>query len=135
MASTLRAKLLAQTKRKSVTITPAFLDGVPVRLPVMSVGERRDLITATTNDEGERDAAHFEAMVVIACAYDAKGEKLLSDGDRDALVELPSSVLDELAAPALQINGLLIGGVETARKNSNATPSDSTSTDSPNVSA
>jgi hypothetical protein len=136
MASKLRAKLFAQTKRKFKLITPAFFDGDAIELREMSVAERRDLIAATADEEGERDSAHFEAMVVIACAFDPEtGEKVLGDADRDTLIELPASVLDEIALPALTINGLAIDSDETALKNSATTPNVSTNTDSPNASA
>lgn len=132
----LREQILARRDAPGLTITPSFLDGQAVDVVIMTVAERRDLITQATNDEGERDAAEFEALTVIHCVCIAgTKERLFKLGDKDALMELPATVLDELAEPALRINGLLISSVpdvETARKNSRATPSGSPNTDLPN---
>lgn len=131
----LRERILAQ-KAKAVVVTPSFLDGQSVEVRVMSVKERRDVFQAANNDDGNQDAAQFEAAVVIACTFDHdSGQRVFQMTDQEALAELPSDVLDQLAEPALRINGLLIGGVEAALKNSATTPSASASTGSPNASA
>lgn len=103
---------------------------------MLTVAERRDLFQQATNEDGEQDPAVFEAMAVIHCVcIPGTRERLFKIGDKESLTELPAPVLDELAEPALRINGLLISGVKTALKNSAPTPSASTSTDSPNGSA
>lgn len=134
----LRERILAQSKRKTVTVSPEFLQGSEtetIELVEMTVGERSALVSATYEDGQLRDSAEYEAMVVIACARDPKTQaNVFTTGDRDTLMSLPASVLDAIAAPALRINGLMIGGadVDTAVKNSDATPSSSLSSDSPN---
>lgn len=113
----LRDSILAQ-KPKSQSVTPSFLDGQTVEVRVMSVKERRDMLAAANDDEGNHDAAAFEAAAVIACTYDPEtGRRVFEETDKEALTELPSNVLDELAEPALRLNGLLVAGVEAALKN------------------
>jgi len=135
----LRELVLARRVPKGELITPSFLDGQTVEVCIMTVGERRDLMAQAKNDQGEADPAEIEALVVIhtACIPGTR-ERLFTLGDKDALIEMAATELDELAEPALRINGMAKGGVpdlETARKNSSATPSEPLITASPNGSA
>lgn len=136
---TLRERVFAQRQGKRVRVSPAFLEGAEIELCEMTVGERRDLIERSSAEDGTRDAAQFEALVVIACARDPETKKpVFTLGDRDTLVDLPASVLDALAEPALRMNGLLLNGapdVGAGLKNSNAIQTSSANSDSPNGSA
>jgi hypothetical protein len=129
----LREQILAKSARKAKRVTPSFLDGQEVEIREMNVAERQGVINGSMRvtkviEDGEviekrdMDSAELEALVVIACTFDpGTGAKVFEDGDREALVAMSSSVLDELAAPALVLNGLAVRTVETARKNSSAT--------------
>lgn len=121
MSNALRDNILKQRKPKSRPITPTFLAGTDTPtadVRVMSVGERSDLITASTDGSGDRDSAVFLARLVIETVYvPGTDDKVFSPADQDTLKALPSNVLDELAAPALEINGLMMGAVAVAEKN------------------
>lgn len=135
-SNALREAIFAQRgKAPTKKIYPSYLDGREIEVKVMTVGERRDLLDNTERGEGERDSAEFIALLVIACAIDPETkEPIFTIGDRDTLIDLPSTVVDEIAGPALLINGLLMSSapdVGAARKNSTATPSASESSDSP----
>lgn len=121
MSNAIRDNVLKQRKAKARVIQPSFLAGTDtpdVEIRVMSVGERSDLITATTNTDGDRDSAAFLARIVIETAYTpGTDDKVFGPADQDTLKALPSDVLDELAAPALEMNGLMIGAVRVAEKN------------------
>lgn len=132
----LREQILARRDVRGEIVTPSFLNGQTVEVCVLTVGERRDLFAQATGEDGAQDPAVFEALTVIHCVcIPGTRKRLFTQGDKDTLIELPAPELDELAEPALRVNGLLISGVRTALKNSAPTPSESSSTDSPNASA
>lgn len=119
--STLRENVFKKRKPRSVTIRPSFLadsDTPDVEVRVMTIRARSDMITESTQDDGERDSAVFIARLVIETAFvPGTEDKVFARADQEALAELPSDVLDELAEPALRINGLMIGAVQAAEKN------------------
>lgn len=113
----IRETILAQ-KSAGETITPKYLDGQAVRVAVMSVGERRDFLKASNDENGEQDSALLEAAIVVECVRDpATGDRVFGATDIEALVNLPALVLDELAEPCLRVNGLAVGSVDAALKN------------------
>lgn len=117
----LRESIIAQ-KAKKKTITPSYLDGKEVEIRVMSVGERRDFLKSSNDEDGNQDAALLEAAIIIECVYDPEtGKRVFEPTDRDTLVSLPAPILDELAEPCLEINGLLVNSVDAALKNLKAT--------------
>lgn len=74
-------------------------------------GKQRGMIfeAATTikpNQEPEIDHAELQVWAVIVCARDPEtGEPLFEPAHHDALLNLPSSIFDILAKPALSLIG------------------------------
>lgn len=118
--SSLRQNILSKSKKKSKLLSPSFLadtDTKEVEVRVMTVGERSDVV-AKSNASGERDSAVYLARIVIeSCYVPGTEDKVFTPADQDVLVALPSDVLDEIAAPALEINGLLLASLPVTEKN------------------
>lgn len=118
--ATLRENILKNQKAKARIVAPSFLadtDTPDVEVRIMTV-ERRSAMLSGAMVDGKQDAAAYEAMVVIeTCFVPGTDEKVFAPADRDILKAMPSNVLDELAEPALEINGLLLTSLAVAGKN------------------
>jgi len=66
----------------------------------------------TDDDQGETEEGNdvFAFRVLVACTYDANGERVFSEEDIDELRDGPAGTINKLVLLALQVNGL--GGVE-----------------------
>lgn len=106
--SALRDRLLrAQCPEELVTA-----EGERVLIRGMSARARTELYAALPPREpgqkmSAQDMAHMEAEAVILCAFDPQTKQpLFGKADRDALEDLPGSVLAALSGPAFRLSGM-----------------------------
>ena len=111
----------AQGKFRKQLVTIDGIGEVEVREP--SAKKRADIYKNATVVKGvgqntitETDPGKLAAYAVIFCIYDpATGKTAFGKADLDALLDLPSGMLDKLAKPALEFMGA--DDEETAEKN------------------
>lgn len=126
-----RNAVFGQQLGKRRRVTTPHIPNFAADVVSLTGNARRDLVKRT---EGF-DLMQQQVAVIIA-AYRAvdSNDRIFEPGDRDSLLELPGYVLDELALPALEINGMATNAFEDAAGNSETTPSSSSGTSSPSAS-
>lgn len=85
---------------------------ISVEIRSMSLGRRDELAAIMATDEVDpetgrkQDLKKFYPALIIATAFDAEGEQIFGETDIEWLRSLDAHVLDKLANPALELNGL-----------------------------
>lgn len=112
------AVLAARPARSEVVRGPG---GVEVRVTAMSAGARAELVEMQAGVQGDRHKmlTEIHPALVVATARDVEtGELLFTAADREQLMELEPTFLDELAFAALRVSGMDKGAEEEAGKGS-----------------
>ena len=112
---------------------------VKVLVKAMS-GSQRALYEANPRDQKtgrftNLRKVYFE-VVRMCCCHPTSKKPIFKVADEGTMMdEKNGAIIDMLAARALRLSGLVGSQQEAVRKNSGSTPTSSTTTDSPNVSA
>lgn len=90
-------------------ITTATLrTGEVVGVSEMSVGDRTAIDFACAKQEGEESnpgRAKFREMLIVACACDAKGNRLFTANDVERVRAAPAGLFEPIVDKAMEING------------------------------
>lgn len=70
---------------------------------------------------------NYRALLTCYTACDGEGNRLFSEADLPLLGSFPSTVLDPIAARAVQLNHFSSAAIEDLRKNSESSPSGASS--------
>jgi hypothetical protein len=94
--------------------------GGTVRIRTMTGAERDEFRAsiATTAGESGVPIGKFSAAVLVATCVDESGSRLFTADDMAGLQAKAAASLDAPAAVAMRLNGLGVGAVEAAEKNS-----------------
>ena len=64
------------------------------------------------------DMAVYKALLLTMSVYDpSTGEPVFGEGDMDAIADLPGSIVERLAVPAMDLSGLGLEAEQEAEKN------------------
>jgi hypothetical protein len=94
---------------------------ITVEVRSMSLGDRNDIAALMATDGGESDTKKFYPGVIIACTYDANGDKVFTDDDIAWVTSLDAHILDKIAIPAMKLNGFVEEKVDEAAGKSDGT--------------
>lgn len=99
-------------------------------------GERRRFRASVLDPETGKviDPDMFDARFAALVLGDETGSRMFSDQDAEALNEVYGHFLDQVVLEGLRHNGMADDSVTAAEKNSEATPSKSSGSDSPDTS-
>ncbi len=104
MTSTLRSALLGATHVAKGTVTVA---GNEIEVRGLTAGARGRLLNSARKEDGSLDFEQYFAALVIEASYDpSTGERIFSEPDRDAVNELPVSIVEKIADVAQRLSGL-----------------------------
>lgn len=127
----LRNALFGQRLERRVFFTHPEVPNFAADIVSLSGKARRQLVKVA------EDADTFEqtaALLIATLRVPETNDPLLSEGDRDFLLELPGFVLDAMAEIAMGINGMGVSvraAIEGAEKNSETTPTSKDGSPSP----
>jgi hypothetical protein len=131
---------VALTKEQILALKGSKPESVPIEgygetfIRVMSGAERDSLEAScikTRGDKQEQNRDNFRAKILVRAIGDEKGERLFKDEDAGIVGKLPSDYIVPLADVAATKNKLNKKDVEDLTKNSEASPSESSGSDSP----
>lgn len=126
-----KAELLSLRGKEFKEIAVVGLEK-PIRLGVLSAGDRADLVGKLGPDGKPIDAIdpiEFQVSLVSKSVVDENGSRIFTDEDRDEVLSLPGKVLDLITAKALTLNGLNPGAVEEAVEDLEEAQKDDSSSD------
>ncbi|MBV9772646.1 MAG: hypothetical protein JO040_01770 [Gemmatimonadetes bacterium] len=122
--SSIRERILAAQDLRSETVTIPEWD-VTVEVRGLTGTQRARLMKSGFDASGTVDFERLYPELVIASTFDpATGEAVFGEADRDALNGKSGSALERLAQAAMRVSGLSPDATAAAEKNSEATPSD-----------
>ena len=97
MSKSLREILSERPDLKEKTIKVAALGGEEITIKLMTMGERRQLMTRFRLGAAEQDALGAGVFTVATCCVPPITE--------EEIESLPSSVIDEISAAIMEFNG------------------------------
>jgi hypothetical protein len=120
----LREKILgASDIRREQVHVPEWEVEVEVR--GLTGAQRARLMKNSVDAKGAVDFERMYPELLIASTFEPEtGEPLFTAADRDALSAKSGAALERIAQAAMRLSGLNPGAAENAEKNSEATPSD-----------
>jgi hypothetical protein len=128
------AFLAPRALKRETVLTP---DG-PVIVQELTGAERDSFERGCVKRNGkkaETDLTNLRAKLLVLALRDDNGDRLLRDGDVEAIGRLPASVVQPLFEAAMRLSGISDEDVEELVGNSAGEPSGALPTDSPNASA
>lgn len=123
-AADLRAAILAASDLKTQDL-PIAEWGVTVTLKSLTGKARDDMQVIVGND---KSVSNFEAALAVAAVVGDDGLPAFTSADVTALQDKSSAVITRIAKAVMAMNGMGPAATETAAKNSEADPSDSSPT-------
>ena len=112
----------------STTDVPVPEWGGAVRLSVMTGAARDALQTAVA---ANKSPSYFEAALIVSAAVDEAGKPIFTGEDIPLLQGKSSAVLSRVARVAMDLNKIGVKAADAEEKNSEASQSDDSGTDSP----
>lgn len=103
--------------------------GGEVRIRTMSASER-DKWESETYGDGKVNTVDFRARFVALCIVDEAGKRMFTDEDVNQLGEKSAAALQRVFNAAQALNALTKKDIEELEKNSEAVPSDGSSSNS-----
>jgi hypothetical protein len=80
---------------------------ISVEIRSMTLGDRNEMAMSMVNADGtSKPMGLFYPAILIACTYDAEGNKVFTDQDFGWIESLDAKTLDLIAEPALEMNGM-----------------------------
>jgi hypothetical protein len=136
--SALRDKILNAKDIKSEVVHVDEWDA-DVEIRGLSGAERASLVDKATVKETDGEGKHTSRvdqsalypLLIIATAYEPGGEKLFTDGDRDAINGKSAGALEKVAAVSMRLSGM--GDQTVIAKNSATTLSADSASASPAI--
>lgn len=99
-------------------------------------GQERDSYERATYEESKKDERNVRARFVKLVACDERGNPLFNhEYDAQVLGTTCAHALDVIVDAGYELNGMNTTAVEAAKKNSNPTPTDASSSGSPGTSS
>ena len=127
----LRDQILSAPDRKRVPVeVPEW--GCTVHVQSMT-GREREHYERLAIEARKTTRGDVRARLLVFCATDEDGKLLFDAGHVEALSQKSAVALDRLVDVAAKLNGIGDQAVEDKAKNSPASPSDSSSSDSPSA--
>jgi len=120
----LREKILgASDIRREQVHVPEW--DVEVEVRGLTGAQRARLMKTSLDSKGAVDFEKMFPELLITSTFEpGTGQPVFTEADRDALGGKSGAALDRIAQAAMRLSGLTPGAVEEAEKNSDATPSD-----------
>lgn len=104
------------TKFSKSAVHSVDIDGDPVYVRVMTVGERSCLEKAVTDKTGKVSSDKFRERLLLFTLSDSQGKRLFADNEEQMISSL-SMDIEPAVDLALKVNGFSKDEQETIRKN------------------
>lgn len=119
LRNSIRSRIASASDIKSETIIVPEWDNVEIVIKGMTGKQRAELMQkAVDTKTGKVSFNSIYNDACISCCYTTEGEQIFEKGDLSMLEEKSASVIERIAAKALEVSGLTDESEKNLEKNS-----------------